>query len=238
MTSLDFNVNVPVFAPHPKDSRFDDKTGRVYARLTVLGYMGTIINHARWYCRCECGNTVTVCGSSLSRGVTKSCGCYMREKSRQKATHGMSKSPEYRSFNLAKQRCQNPDNQNYTDYGGRGIQFLYQNFQQFISELGPRPSKKHTLDRKDVNGHYEPGNVKWATMTEQNNNKRNSLLITVRGVSKTAAEWFPDDPTRAKNLRRRVQRGWCTICATETPNGIHFGKRPLCSHGGHPSDNG
>ncbi len=81
--------------------------------------------------------------------------------------HGASKTPEYRAFKSARQRCIMPDHPRYERYGGRGIKFLFTSFAQFIAHIGPRPSTKHSLDRKDNDGHYEPGNVRWATKEEQ-----------------------------------------------------------------------
>jgi hypothetical protein len=77
----------------------------------------------------------------------------------------------------AKGRCTNVHNKDYLDYGGRGIKFLFNAFQEFFTELGSKPSHQHSLDRKDNDGNYEPGNVRWATKVEQRNNRRNLLKI-------------------------------------------------------------
>lgn len=79
--------------------------------------------------------------------------------------------PERKAFHRAKNRCTNPNNKDWNDYGGRGIQFLFTSFEQFFAEIGKRPAGK-TLDRRNNDGHYEPGNVRWATRTEQNLNRR------------------------------------------------------------------
>lgn len=89
-------------------------------------------------------------------------------------THGLSKSPEYRAWLGIKQRCYNKNNRRYRDYGGRGIQICdsWMRFEQFISDMGPRPSKDHSIDRIDNNGNYTPGNCQWATRSQQQRNKR------------------------------------------------------------------
>ncbi len=91
--------------------------------------------------------------------------------------HGMSFSPEYIAYRNAKTRCTNPNDQAWVNYGGRGIRFLFTSFQQFFDEIGPRPTRNHSLDREDVNGHYEPGNVRWATRYVQEANKRDKLDV-------------------------------------------------------------
>lgn len=91
--------------------------------------------------------------------------------------HGLSRTPEYHVYQVAKDRCTNQKHPKYSQYGGRGIQFLFTSFEQFFAELGPKPSPQHSLDRYPNNdGNYEPGNVRWATYTEQNNNTRRKRL--------------------------------------------------------------
>lgn len=124
-------------------------------------------------CLCECGNTTEVLRTNLSTGNTRSCGCLLRERRTEHLkTHGRTSSPEYQSFKDARKRCNDPKNKDYRYYGGRGIQFRFTSFEEFFIELGERPSPKHTLDRIETNGHYEPGNVRWATRTVQNANRR------------------------------------------------------------------
>jgi hypothetical protein len=86
--------------------------------------------------------------------------------------HGLSNTPEYNAYRAAKGRCRNPNCEGYCWYGERGIQFKFKSFKQFLQELGKRPSTEHSLDRINVNGHYETGNVRWATPIEQANNRR------------------------------------------------------------------
>jgi hypothetical protein len=86
--------------------------------------------------------------------------------------HGLSRTPEYRAYHQAKARCTKIDHQHYSEYGMRGIKFLFASFEQFIAHIGMRPSAKHSLDRINNDGHYEIGNVAWRTATEQVINRR------------------------------------------------------------------
>lgn len=108
--------------------------------------------------------------------------------------------PEQRAYNSARTRCNNPNNAGYSYYGGRGIEFRFKDFDEFISELGERPSDGHSLDRIDNDGHYEKGNVRWATKSEQMNNRRENdrtrdrTWRTRRGVlRRSVAISLPED---------------------------------------------
>jgi len=88
-----------------------------------------------------------------------------------------------------KKRCSNPKDKSYHLYGGRGIECRFVSFSEFLECLGRRPSSQHSVDRIDPNGHYEPGNVRWATLIEQANNTRNTVRIEINGVKRTLLEW-------------------------------------------------
>jgi hypothetical protein len=105
----------------------------------------------------------------LRYGLSKSCGC---SRSAALTTHGLSGTYIYRAFFNAKYRCTKPSYPKFEYYGGRGIQFKFESAEQLASEVGPRPTPKHTLDRICNDGHYEPGNVQWATRTQQIKNRR------------------------------------------------------------------
>lgn len=122
---------------------------------------------------CSCGNTWTGRLYHLKSGATTSCGaCRIEGGIRNKI--GSGKIDGYSSYSNALDRCTNPNFKQYKDYGGRGIKFLFTSFEEFIEELGPRPSKLHSVDRKNNNGNYEKGNVKWSTRKEQQNNRRDN----------------------------------------------------------------
>lgn len=123
------------------------------------------VNHhrlAEWVCKCDCGNTVIMVGANLRSGNTQSCGCRRQD----------SIAREQNTYKEARRRCTNQKNKDYKYYGGRGIEWRFRSFKEFIAHLGPRPSPNHSIERKDVNGHYEIGNVIWGTGHQQCQNRR------------------------------------------------------------------
>ena len=167
----------------PIGRRFTIKNlnGKSFGRLEVLGLAGQRPSNRQtlWLCRCACGKFKVIGGSELQTGNTSSCGCLKRESERLRGvTHGESAggrlTPEYRSYLKAKERCSDPDNPKHRHYAGRGIEFRFSSFEQFLAEVGRKPTPKHSIDRKDNNGHYEPGNIKWSTPKEQSLNRRPS----------------------------------------------------------------
>ncbi len=119
---------------------------------------------------CDCGTRRLVTSCALHQGRSRSCGCYSR---RQHYRHGMSKTLEYRAYTDAKHRCNNSNNARYAEYGGRGIKFCFDDFLTFIREVGPRPSKRYSINRIDNDGNYEIGNVCWTLRRIQYKNRRN-----------------------------------------------------------------
>lgn len=126
------------------------------------------------------------------------------------ATHGMTDSPEYRSWCSMKARCCNSQNPSYPRYGGRGIKVCQRwldSFSDFLADMGKKPTPKHTIDRfPDNNGNYEPGNCRWATAQEQSRNRRSNRVIEFGGVSRTVAEWADVLGVGYFTLARRIER--------------------------------
>lgn len=170
---------------------FDDIVGRRFGRLIAKERIGK-----KWLCVCDCGNEKSVLPSNLKRERTRSCGCLHRESSarngKANARHGYAGSPEYDAWSGMHQRCRNIKDKNYKSYGGRGIQVCEQwsTFDMFIADLGPKPSRHHSIDRIDVNGNYEPSNCKWATSKEQNGNKRSNIRVSAFGKTGCLADFI------------------------------------------------
>lgn len=200
---------------------------QTFGRLTVIGLAGMNKWHnALWLCRCECRTLITRPAQYLKSGRTRSCGCLSQESRREVNTkHGRAGTPEYIAYVGAKTRCENPKATKYERWGGRGIEFRFASFEEFFAELGYRPSPKHSLDRIDNNGHYEAGNVRWATAVEQGFNRRDTRLITINGVTRTMSDWELSPNARCKPIiARRLNKGFCGSCA------VFGAKNSKCPH--------
>jgi hypothetical protein len=192
-----------------------DLTGQRFGRLVVTGRnYESVSRYAMWNFTCDCGGAGITRTSSLNNGHTKSCGCIQKESASSfaKATHGLRGSSEYRIWSLIKDRCLNSKTKAFRYYGGRGITVCDRwkdSFENFIEDMGPRPSPKHSIDRTNNDGNYEPGNCRWATRVQQMNNKRSNVNITFNGVTKTAAQWSREVSVRSATLRARIFKyGW------------------------------
>ena len=187
-----------------------DETGNRYGRLRVVSSSGEkdAQNNLLWDCVCDCGNQVNqVSGTRLRRGGVKSCGCLRAETIRGMATvHGMESHPANRSYKAAKRRCLNVNMKSYPRYGGRGIEFRLPPFPDFWVVMGDSWFDGATIDRKDNDGHYELGNVRWATYKQQMQNTCRSVYITWDGVTKHQSEWAKELGFTGGNFAQRVRK--------------------------------
>lgn len=179
---------------------FQDLTNQKFSRLLVVRKADPAPNgRTQWVCRCDCGREATIYANRLKRGNTTSCGCAKLERvklmSEAKVTHGCARnnnrSAEYKIWTRVVSRTTNPKNPGYVNYGGRGIHLCrtWLIFENFLRDMGERPSPNHTLERKNNNLGYEPENCCWATRTQQQRNRRNTVSVTYLGENRPLAEW-------------------------------------------------
>ncbi len=191
-----------------------DLVGYRFGRWRVLARASNCNGTARWLCRCDCGTEKDVSGVTLRQGQSKSCHHCARRGDPTVHGHarGGNRTKTYRCWEGMIARCCNPAKTNYSRYGGRGIAVCdrwRQSFQAFMDDMGPKPTGT-TIERIDNDGHYEPGNCRWATHTEQQRNLRTNRLLTHKGHTACVAEWADHIGLNANTLRARLRLGWST----------------------------
>lgn len=203
-----------------------DLAGQRYGRLLVMKrVMVRGAKNVMWKCRCDCGGSVVAAASNIKTGTTQSCGCLAREVAANllrgnttQRTHHKSQTPEYGSWGGMKQRCTNPNSVKYPTYGGRGIKVCdswMNSFNNFFTDMGRKPSRRHTLHRIDNDGNYEPSNCEWATPKVQGRNTTRTVFVEIDGIRLCLSGWYEKlniKPWQATEMTR-----------------VRFGKPPKCS---------
>lgn len=196
--------------------------GQRFGRLTATERSGSKHGKALWRCICDCGRQKYAKTEQLRSSATRSCGCLQIE-SRLKHGHARrsGRSPEYEAWDGMIVRCSCPSHNSYPRYGGRGITVCPRwriSFENFLADVGRKPTPKHSLGRIDNNKGYEPGNVRWETWRQQCSNTRRSRFIEINGERKTLAEWARAAGLSYAALRTRIVRGWPPARAISTPS--------------------
>ena len=175
----------------------ENLTNKKFGRLTAIKHC-IIKDRSYWLCKCDCGKSKTIYLGSLKKGISKSCGCLNKELAAERQRkHGMYKTKFYGIWLNMKNRCLNKKDYRYNTWGGRGIAVcdkwldfqgfyddMYQSYQQHIKE-----NDYTSIDRIDNDGNYCKENCRWATLKEQNNNKRTNKLITYNNKTMSVKEW-------------------------------------------------
>jgi len=209
--------------------------GEKFGRLTVL----RLFKKGRFTyceCSCECGNIATPRKDALYTGTQKSCGCYQADQARERfTTHGESRhrTVEYDCWAHMIRRCYTPTTKQFSEYGGRGItvcdrwRYSYENF---LADMGRRPSAKHSLDRIDNDGNYEPENCRWTTQDVQCNNTRRNHFLIFNGKRQTLRQWEQELGFSRNTIQGRVRNGWPLEQAMTLPNKAHCPRTLTCKY--------
>lgn len=182
--------------------------GKVFGHLTVIKFFGIKNQRTVWECKCVCGKITYVDINKLNSGHTKSCGCFKPHKTHGKS--GLNRSKEYIAWDAMIQRCCNPNNPNYKYYGAKGVKVCDRwknSFENFLSDMGEAPSPKHSLDRKETTGSYEPNKCRWSTRIEQDRNKRRNRYLTYNGKRLIISDWASELGVCAPTINYHLSKG-------------------------------
>lgn len=199
-----------------------DLTGTRLANAVVLRYSHRDErNNKVWVCRCDCGKEYTGRTAKIREGYSAHCGCMRKENhGRTIRTHGMTGTPEFKSWEGAKARCRSPNSKDWNRYGGRGIRFCerWDQFENFYADMGAKPGPDYSLDRIDPDGDYCPENCRWASHITQQSNRRNNIMIQQNGRRITLFEFFKRNRKSGyARARERIRRGWSVADAIFQP---------------------
>lgn len=211
----------------------DIPMGTQLSSLLITGKTSRVSNGARTYyyeCVCLCGNTCVVSKSRLKSHPDTKCGsCAGKQGAKKRGADGRSSTPEWLAWKSMRERCSRPQHSAYVRYGARGISVCerWESFDNFLADMGSRPSAKHSLDRVDNDGNYSPDNCRWATAAEQNANQRTNAKFTLGGKTQHLAAWAKELGCGPTTLWLRMNRyGWSVEDALATPVGSKAPNKP------------
>lgn len=195
--------------------RFIDLTGCRFGMLLALKEVGNQLNAVMWECKCDCGKITRITTGNLRQGRSTSCGCNKSKSiSLNRARHGETRggvlTAEFRAWSGMKDRCENPSAEKYPRYGGRGIKVCekWQKYENFLSDMGRKPTPKHSIERVDNDKGYDPDNCIWATAEVQANNKSTTRILVFEGRSQSLTQWAREFGIKRSAMRRLVRNGW------------------------------
>lgn len=207
------------------------RVGDAFGRLSTLGPSPVSDRRYRWICECDCGATKAIRADSLCIGDIVSCGCFQKEQARRIgkrcATHGLGHSPEMSSYYAMMHRCYTETHKAFRNYGGRGITVCGRwrnNPDVFVADMGPRPSKQHSIERLDNDKGYSPENCIWALRGQQNRNSRRNVWLTIGERTMVLMDWAIECGVDYDTLANRLKRGWPPHLAIDPRNYLR-GKR-------------
>ena len=213
------------------------EAGQRFGKLVHTGHIVFRLRKDRYRERylefvCDCGKVTYRQKASLfdGRDTMRHCGCWSKEfYAKLQRTHGCSKTPTWKCWSSMRERCRNPKNKAFERYGARGITVCerWEIFENFLDDMGQRPSLKHSIDRIDNERGYEPGNCRWATAKEQSANRSNTVSLTYQGVTKTLVEWSEIIGIDRNTLFERIRRGYTDEQVLETSLNLQPGQITL-----------
>lgn len=197
--------------------------GRRFSQWMVIGEAPRQFASRRWRCRCACGTEADVVEYRLVHGQSTRCvGCRNRKNGvlNTSRTEVSRDDPTWRVWRGMWRRCVEKTREDYTRYGALGVRVAerWADYKAFLADIGPRPSLRHTLDRFPVHdGNYEPGNCRWATWREQEQNRGNNIELTLDGETLCVSEWARRRGLTHSALRSRLANGWSLRKALSEP---------------------
>lgn len=196
--------------------KYKDLSGRRFGSLVVVRHAGFVNKTTYWECKCDCGTYKKIRASYLLSGHTQTCGCACGRQRKVVSKdfdfkQPLPKHPLWCTWYGIKMRCENPNDPNFKNYGGRGIRLCnhwngQNGFENFVNDMGERPNGT-TVDRIDVNGDYSPENCRWATQKEQCNNQRKNVIVVYKGEQITLTQFCEIAGLRRKTLYSKIRKG-------------------------------
>jgi hypothetical protein len=203
----------PHLQPHPH-ARIPDIINKRFNSLIVLSLAGMVETsgqrHSVWICQCDCGNTCLRQIKSLTDKKWSSCGCHLKKRRIFGPSLRLDFPREYSIWNTMWQRCTNPRDRHFILYGGRGITVdqCWENFNKFMVDMKPRPSDKHSIDRKNNNLGYSKDNCHWVIQSVQIRNTRRNIILTHNGITQCLKDWAIMLGISPATFRYRLNHEW------------------------------